>query len=103
VGQGPDYRTGEEGEPLDPDVVSRAFRRAVKHSGLPHTRLHDLRHADATLLHEAGVPEAQISRRLGHSNLTTTRNVYTHWRQEKDRESANVIQAALLPTTEKAD
>ena len=40
--------------------------------------MHGLRHTFATLLNANNVDIAQISAELGHSNLTTTLNIYTH-------------------------
>lgn len=41
-------------------------------------RLHDLRHTCATYLISKGIPIATVSKRLGHSNIYTTLNTYTH-------------------------
>ena len=46
--------------------------------GLPHVSLHGLRHTYASMLHSEGVDMAAMSANLGHSNLTTTANIYTH-------------------------
>jgi integrase len=52
--------------PVHPQLLSDAFRRLVKSSGL-YVRFHDLRHTHATLLLKAGVPIKVVSERLGHS------------------------------------
>lgn len=41
-------------------------------------RLHDLRHLQASLLVEAGVPLNIVQRRLGHEKITTTVDTYSH-------------------------
>ncbi len=66
------------GEPLDTRNVTKAFQRALAKAELPRQRFHDLRHACATLLLEDGEELAVISRILGHSNLSTTADVYAH-------------------------
>jgi integrase len=41
--------TGEDGRPIDPNLVSRAFRNAVAKAGLRHIPLYGLRHSHASL------------------------------------------------------
>lgn len=40
-----------DGSPLRPDTVTHAFADLVKKAGVPHVRLHDLRHTHATQMH----------------------------------------------------
>jgi integrase len=67
-----------DGTPVHPQLLSDAFRRLVKSSGLPYVRLHDLRHTHATLLLKAGVPIKVVSERLGHSTPGFTMATYQH-------------------------
>ncbi len=46
--------------------------------GLPRMRFHDLRHSAATLLLAMGVHVKVVQELLGHSNITTTLNTYSH-------------------------
>ncbi len=66
------------GNPLGGQALSSRLVRLEKEKHLPHVTLHGLRHTYASLLHASGVDMAQISAELGHSNLTTTQNIYTH-------------------------
>lgn len=66
------------GSPLGGQALSSRLVRLEKEKGLPHVTLHGLRHTYASLLHSSGVDMAQISAELGHSNLATTQNIYTH-------------------------
>lgn len=61
-----------------PPAISLAFCRAVARSGVPHIRLHDLRHTHATLLLAAGVNPKVVSERLGHSSVSFTLDTYAH-------------------------
>ena len=55
------------------------MRRVLTRAGLPvRTRFHDLRHFVATYLFAQGEPIKLVSDQLGHSNATTTLNVYAH-------------------------
>lgn len=62
----------QDGSPVHPDSFTQAFDAAVRRSGLPRIRLHDLRHTHATIALRAGVPVKVISERLGHENPAFT-------------------------------
>lgn len=66
------------GSPLDPDVVTHAFAKVVRRAGLPHMRLHDLRHSHATLMLKQGVHPKVVSERLGHAKIAITLDTYSH-------------------------
>lgn len=66
------------GNPLNGQALASRLARLEKKSGLPNVTLHGLRHTYASLLHSQGVDMANISAELGHSNLATTMNIYTH-------------------------
>lgn len=66
------------GNPLGGQALSTRLVRLEEEKKLPHVTLHGLRHTYASLLHASGVDMAQISAELGHSNLATTVNIYTH-------------------------
>lgn len=55
---------------------------------LPKIKLHSLRHAYATLQLAAGTDIAVISRHLGHANISTTLNIYTHSTEKNDKAAA---------------
>ena len=67
-----------DGSPLRPDTVTHAFADLVKRSGLPHVRLHDLRHTHASLMMEQGVNPKIVSERLGHASVGITLDTYSH-------------------------
>lgn len=66
------------GDPLSPSVFSARVTELEENAGLDRVTAHGLRHTFATLLNSAHVDAAQISAELGHSNLATTMNIYTH-------------------------
>lgn len=80
--------THENGDPLDPTWVSRHFDRLVKRHGLPRIRLHDLRHTSASIGLAAGESLVEVSRRLGHSSITVTADIYSHISPLVAKESA---------------
>jgi integrase len=67
------------GRPLHAhNLVQRDFRRVVRRAGLPRIRFHDLRHTHATLLLREGVHPKVVQERLGHSQISTTLDTYSH-------------------------
>lgn len=66
------------GQILRPDYVTHHFNDLILESGLRHIRFHDLRHSCATLLLSLGFSMKDIQEWLGHANLQTTANIYTH-------------------------
>lgn len=58
---------------------------------LPYIGLHGLRHTHATLLISANTDIKTVSARLGHSNASTTLNIYTHSIQKQDEICANTL------------
>jgi integrase len=83
---------------------SAALTEQLDLRGFKGLRLHDLRHAHATLLLLGGVPVNAVSHRLGHSNATITLNVYSHvLRQAEDRAvsvAAECLSSALASSRE---
>jgi integrase len=67
-----------DGGPLNPNTLSSRWRLFLKHSGLPHVRFHDLRHAHATLMLLQGVHPKVVSERLGHASVGITLDLYSH-------------------------
>ena len=52
---------------------------------------HQLRHGYATMLFEAGVEEKDAQELMGHSDISTTRNIYTHIRNKRKQETAKKL------------
>src|SRR3712207_3443210 len=91
-----------DGTHRHPERFSRRFagqvaqaRKTLGEERLPVIRLHDLRHAHATLLLADGVPVKVVSERLDHANATITLAVYQHVHPGMGREAADRF-AALL-------
>lgn len=84
---------------LSPHYLTEAFAKLLKKHGLRKIRYHDLRHSCASLLLANGVPMKQIQEWLGHSDFSTTANVYAHLECNSKRLSAaamaNGLQGAL--------
>jgi integrase len=86
-----------DGAPLHPHLLSDAFGKLVKRSGLPRIRLHDLRHTHATLLLKSGVPIKVVSERLGHATPGFTMATYQHVLPGMQAEAARAFASLLEP------
>lgn len=84
-----------DGRWWNPPAISLAFGRAVKRAGVPHIRLHDVRHTHASLLLAAGVNPKVVSERLGHSSVAFTLDTYAHVMPGQQAQAASAA-AALL-------
>jgi integrase len=83
--------TWQDGRPMRPDYFTDHFRRLAAQAGLPRIRLHGLRHSNASLALEAGVPLKVVSERLGHSTTHFTADVYMHVTRTASRAAADAI------------
>jgi integrase len=81
-----------DGQPIDPDLLSQAFKRAAKAAGVEGARLHDLRHAFATRLARSGLHPVETSEILGHSSPSFTMSVYQHVDQESLERTRSAVE-----------
>ena len=66
------------GTPLEPGNLLRAWYRITDAAGLAGLRIHDLRHAHATLMLGQGIHPKVVSERLGHASVNITLDTYSH-------------------------
>ncbi|MEG6613722.1 site-specific integrase [Pseudoclostridium thermosuccinogenes] len=83
----------KNGQHMNGSTFSRAFLDALKKYNLEHIRFHDLRHFNATMMLKYGVSDKEAANRLGHSQVSTTREIYQHVLEDMDKESANKLNA----------
>jgi integrase len=76
---------------LNPDGLSRRFRRLLKKNDIPNFRFHDLRHFCCSYLHGMNVPDIYIMQRSGHSTTNTLRQIYTHTLQNQSKSETERI------------
>ncbi|WP_233522486.1 site-specific integrase [Peribacillus glennii] len=87
-----------KGTPVIPSNLKRTYQRLIKEADIPVIRFHDLRHTHATMLLAQGVHAKVISERLGHSNIKTTLDIYSHILPNMQEDAANQIDALLSNT-----
>lgn len=98
------------GEPIFPHTLGKWFSKFIKRHNdkimndltiskddkekylLDNVNFHGLRHTNATLLIAEGVDIATVSKRLGHAEISTTLNIYTHTLQKADRSAADKLE-----------
>lgn len=90
--------TSADGSPIHPDTLTNWFSGFIKRHGLPKVTLHGLRHTNATLLIAAGTNIRTVSGRLGHSQTSTTANIYAHAIQSADAIAAEALGNILSPS-----
>lgn len=88
-------------------VVLNSMGRLYQYSGIRRHfskagfSSHSLRHSHATLLAEGGAPFADIAARMGHSNISTTMNIYTHNTTAMQKQTVAIFEKILRKSTSK--
>jgi integrase len=85
----------EDGSPWPPRVLTHAFARLIRASGLTRVRLHDLRHGHATHLLVANTHPKVVQERLGHANIQLTLDTYSHVLPSMQEDAAATIDSAM--------
>lgn len=79
--------------PVTKNFLEREMQRGVKLSGVKKIRIHDTRHSHASLLIELGFSPKEIAERLGHENVETTLNTYSHLYPDRQERLATRLDA----------
>lgn len=87
--------TGLQGGYISKNYINFEFKKFLKRNGLPDVHIHDLRHANASLLINMGIPVKIISEHLGHCDTRTTENIYAHVFAETMAQASDAISKAL--------
>ena len=93
----------EVGNIIRPNYVTETFPKFLVENGLRRIRFHDLRHSCASLLLDNGVPMKQIQEWLGHSDFSTTANIYLHLEYKSKESSAQAMASALTLNMDSAE
>lgn len=86
-----DPETPDGSKPWDPQRATDGFAAVRKLAGVVGVRLQDLRHFGPTQALANGVPITTVSHRLGHSKVTTTLNIYSHWIPATDHLASDLM------------
>ena len=83
------------GELMKPSYVTEHFAAIIQALGLRKIRFHDLRHTFASILLSNDEPLINVSRFLGHSDISTTANIYAHLDKSNKQSSADIMTGVL--------
>ena len=90
-GKPDDYLFSKDGkQPYTQSQLTKGYAAYQREIGITAT-LHQLRHAYATILYEAGIDEKLAQTLMGHADISTTKNIYTHIRTSKLEIAANAL------------
>lgn len=83
------------GTPLQPRNILEDWYKLLDRAGLPRRKFHVARHTAASLLIADGVPLRVVMELLGHSQISTTANIYGHVFDAALREAADAMDRAF--------
>lgn len=86
----------DNGAPMHPDSVTTWLDRFSRRCSLPHITPHALRHTMTSLLIFNGVDIVSTAKRLGHSQVSTTSDIYAHVIEQADKKNADILGDILL-------
>lgn len=84
------------------DTIGGYLKKFTDKHGLKPVHLHSLRHTNASILIASGVDLKTVSSRLGHSNLSTTGNIYAHVINSADAKASDALDHILVTKARKA-
>lgn len=84
--------TNLDGTPMQPTTTEKRLKAILERAGLPPVSLHSLRHTNATLLISGGVDVRTVAARLGHSQTSTTLNIYAETIRSAEAAAAQVLE-----------
>ena len=89
------YVLTNEDKPTEPRTYRNFYNRLMEKLDIPKLKYHGLRHSFATRCIEAGCDYKTVSVLLGHSNISTTLNLYVHPNMEQKKRCINKMLKSL--------
>jgi len=87
--------TNEQNGLLQQTIPRRWLLKIIDKYNLPYTHVHSFRHVHCSLLFEADASVKEVQERLGHTDVQTTLNIYTHLSKSAKNETINKFVAYL--------
>ena len=88
---------------ITPNSLTQKFPCFLKNHKLKNIRFHDLRHSCASLLYAQGINPKTIQKILGHSQLSTTMEIYTHIFDDEANNAVDALSNLLLTNPDEGD
>lgn len=95
--------TGVFGDPMHPNTPYSWLKSFCDRTGQPFLGVHQFRHLNASLLINSGADVRTVSASLGHSQVTTTLNIYAHTFADAQAKAGEAVAAALSFDTPKGN
>lgn len=90
------FRRHDSQDPMTPSTFTWRFKMILKKNGLPEKlNVHSLRHSNASLLIAGGADVATVAGLLGHSQPSTTLDIYTHAFDKNKKAASEALQRGL--------
>lgn len=87
--------TSAFGGPMSPRMPSDILERVLEKNNLPKICFHELRHTSVSLLINSGIDAQIVSKRVGHSSVSTTTNIYSHIFQSTELKAVKAMTEIL--------
>ena len=84
------------GAPIHPDSFAGWLRKFTKRHNLPHLHPHGFRHTNASMLIGNGVDVVTVANRLGHADVSTTLDIYSHAINEAKAKASETLADVML-------
>ena len=94
--------TNDNGGPLHPNVPYTWLKKFCKKTGQRFLGLHMFRHLNASLMIGSGVDVRTVSAMLGHSNASTTLDIYAHSFEEVQARASDMLENLLKTSKREA-
>lgn len=88
---------GAKNKGIEPRVFYKYYQEVMKEAGIEDCNFHTLRHTFATRCIENGADILMVSRTLGHSNISTTLNKYSHLLPKHQKACMEKLEAIYHP------
>jgi len=86
---------------LLPDIITHAWTKLVRQTGLKNIRLYNALHIHASLMLKQGIHPKRVQERLGHATISTTLDLYSHVTPSLQQAAAEDFDKMVLPRRRK--